>query len=82
MGSEMKELVCAFPTNCIDSIQFFWYLITVMNTYDMLNIGTDQPETEVTDMALDNDNSKFMKMKIVLNQHNLILKKATCNMLF
>ena len=83
MGSKTREAVCAFPTNCIESIHFFLVSDNCCEHISYIKLlGADKPETEVTEMVIDNDNGKFVKMKIVLNGHILILNKATCNTLF
>ena len=71
------------------SYKLYWFdtfFLLSNNCYEHISyvklIGTDKPETEMIDMAVDNDNSKYTKMKIVLTRHILILNKAACNMLF
>ena len=74
MGLESRAAVCAFPSNCIDSIHFFLVSDTRCEHISYVKlIGIDQPEKEVKEMDNDKEDSKFIKMKIVSNRYILIL---------
>ena len=74
MDLEKRAVVCAFPSNCIDSIHFFLVSDNCCECISYVKlIGTDKPEKEVNEMVDDDENGKFIKMKIVLNRHISIL---------